>query len=63
MRRIRERCRPENGNQKGAPAMDTTVTMDQLTCLAASVVRRVEAMKKEKEKKEHAKRCSAQASN
>ena len=43
--------------------MDTTVTMDQLTSLAASVVRRVEAKKKEKEKKEHAKRCSAQASN
>ena len=49
MRRIRERCRPENGNRKGDPAMDTTVTMDQLTCLAASVVRRVEAKKNEKE--------------
>ena len=43
--------------------MDTTVTIDQLTCLAASVVRRVEAKKKEKEKNEHAKQCSPQASD
>ncbi len=43
--------------------MDTTVTIDQLTCLAASVVRRVEAKKKEKEKNEHARQCSAQASD
>ena len=43
--------------------METTVTIAQLACLAASVVRRVEEKKKEKEKNEHAKRCSAQASN
>ena len=43
--------------------MDTTVTIDQLTFLAASVVRRVEAKKKEKEKNEHARQCSAQASD
>ncbi len=43
--------------------MDPTVTIEQLACLAASVVRRVEARKKEKEKNEHAKRCSAQASD
>ena len=43
--------------------MDTTVTIDQLACLAASVVRRVEAKKKEKEKSEHARQCSAQASD
>ena len=43
--------------------MDKNVTYEQLTRLAASVVRRVEAKKKEKEKKEHAKRCSAQASD
>ena len=43
--------------------MVTTVTIEQLACLAASVVRRAEGKKKEKEKNEHAKQCSAQASD
>ena len=43
--------------------MENTVTFEQLTRLTASVVRRAESKKKEKEKNEHAKRCSAQASD
>ena len=43
--------------------MENTVTIEQIAYLAASVVRRAEEKKKEKEKNEHAKQCSAHASD